>query len=409
MEGRDRTVGDGGVRLSSRARSIRPSATLAVNARAKALAAQGREIINLSVGEPDFPTPEAASAAGIAAVEEGFTKYTPVSGIPALREAVSEKLRRDNGLDYSPEQIVVSTGAKQALYNAFQVLCEPGDEVLIPSPYWVTYPEQVRLSGGVPVFVETDEESGYTLDVGLLAKKVTPRTRLLVLNSPSNPTGAVYPRDVVEAVAELVLEHDLYIISDEIYEKLVYHGAEHTSPASLGPEVKRRTVVINGVSKAYSMTGWRIGYAAAELPVARAMAALQGHVTSNPCSVAQKAALGALRGAAGAVEEMVSEFEARRDYMVARLKEMPGLRTPEPEGAFYVFPSLDGLTGREVAGKKVEDGGDLAMVLLEEAGVAVVPGAAFGKADAVRLSYAASMDLMKKALDRMEKVLRSAL
>ncbi len=398
----------GTVRLSRRALGLEPSATLAVDARAKALAAEGKDIVNFGVGEPDFPTPPAATAAALTAIQEGFTKYTPAAGIAPLKQAVCEKLLRDNGLEYRPEQIVISTGAKQSLYNAFQVLCEVGDEVLIPSPYWVTYPEQVKLCGGVPVYVETRPERDYHLEVEALEAKVTPRTRLLVLNSPCNPTGAVYTREEVEAVAAFVLRHDLYLISDEVYEKLVYHGAVHTSPAAVSPEVKARTVVVNGASKAYAMTGWRIGFAAAETPVAKAMAELQGHVTSNANSVAQRAALGALRGDEDAVAKMVKEFEARRDYMVRRLKAMPGLRTPEPEGAFYVFPALGDLAGRAVGGKVVRDGGDLAVALLESAGVAVVPGAAFGKPDAVRFSYATSLENIVKGLDRVEEVLRAA-
>ncbi len=404
----DSSTGSSNVFLTKRARGIEPSATLVVDARAKALAAEGKDVVSFGVGEPDFPTPPAATAAALDAIREGFTKYTPAAGIPALRQAVCDKLRRDNGLEYKPEQIVVSAGAKQSLFNAFQVLCEVGDEVLIPSPYWVTYPEQVRLSGGVPVFVETDEKHGYQLDLDALEAKVTPRTRILCLNSPCNPTGAVYPRKAMEAVADFVLRHNLYLISDEIYEKLVYHGAVHVSPASLSPEVKRRTVVINGASKAYAMTGWRIGFAAAEGPVAKAMADLQGHVTSNPNSIAQKAALGALRGDEEAVAKMVKEFEARRDYMVRRLGAMPGLRTPEPEGAFYVFPTLGDVVGREVGGKVIRDGGDLAMALLESAGVAVVPGAAFGRPDAVRFSYATSMERITTGLDRVEEALRNA-
>jgi len=396
------------IRLTRRARGIEPSATLAVDSRAKALLAEGKDVVHYGVGEPDFPTPPAATEAAIAAIRDGFTKYTPPAGIPALRQAVCDKLLRDNGLDYKPEQIVVSTGAKQSLYNAFQVLCEEGDEVLIPSPYWVTYPEQVRLCGGVPVLVETDERKGYQLDVAALEAKITPRTRILVLNSPCNPTGAVYPRQTMEAVGEFVLRHDLYLITDEVYEKLVYHGARHVSPAALSPEVKRRAVVVNGVSKAYAMTGWRIGFAAAEASVAKAMADLQGHVTSNANSVAQKAALGALRGDAEAVVSMVKEFEARRDYMVRRLKAMPGFRTPEPDGAFYVLPILEGVVGREVGGKVIGDGGDLAMALLESVGVAVVPGAAFGKPDSVRFSYATSMENIVKGMDRVEEALRNA-
>ncbi|RJQ11831.1 MAG: pyridoxal phosphate-dependent aminotransferase [Bacillota bacterium] len=396
------------MRLTKRALGIEPSATLAVDSRAKALAAAGKDIVNFGVGEPDFPTPPAATEAATEAIREGFTKYTPAAGIPQLRKAIREKLLRDNGLDYDPEEIVVSVGAKHSLYNAFQVLCEVGDEVLVPSPYWVTYPEQVRLAGGVPVFVKTDKPAGYKLDVAALKAHVTPRTRILILNSPSNPTGAVVPPSEMEAVAEFVLRHNLYLISDEVYEKLVYHGAVHRSPAAVDPEVKRRTVVINGVSKAYAMTGWRIGYAAAPLAVAKAMAAFQGHVTSNPTSIAQRAALGALTGDSEAVTAMVTEFEARRDYMVSRLEAIPGLRTPEPEGAFYVFPSLGGLAGARVAGRTLADGSDLAMILLEEAGVAVVPGVAFGKPDAVRFSYANSMANIEKGMDRVEEVLSKA-
>jgi len=396
------------IRLTRRAHGIQPSATLAVDTRAKALAAQGRDIVNFGVGEPDFPTPPSAVRGAHAAIDEGFTRYTPAAGVVELREAVAEKLHRDNGLDYDPADIVVSTGAKQSLYNALQVLCEEGDEVLVPSPYWVTYPEQVRLAGGVPVPVETDPERGYVLDVADLEAKLSPRTRLLILNSPCNPTGAVYPAEVVEAAAEFVLEHDLYLVSDEIYEKLVYHGAVHTSPAAVSPEVKRRTVVVNGVSKAFAMTGWRIGFAAADPAVAKAMARLQGHVTSGANSVAQKAALAALRGDAEAVTRMVAEFETRRDYMVRRLEAMPGLVVPDPRGAFYVLPSLGELTGREIAGRSIRNGADLAMALLEGSGVAVVPGAAFGRPDAVRLSYAAAMDDIEKGLDRMEKALREA-
>ncbi len=382
--------------------------TLAVDAKAKALLAEGKDVVNFSVGEPDFPTTPAATAAAMAAIKDGFTKYTPVSGIPALRQAVADKFLRDNGLEYKPAEIVVSTGAKQSLYHAFQAICEEGAEVLIPSPYWVTYPEQVRLCGGVPVFVDTHEEHGYQLDVAALEAKVTPRTRILLLNSPCNPTGAVYPRTTMEAVAEFVLRHDLWLITDEVYEKLVYRGAQHVSPASFSPEVKRRSVVVNGVSKSYAMTGWRIGFAAAEGPVAAAMAGFQSHVTSNANSIAQKAALAALREDAPAVERMVKEFATRRDYMVKRLKAMPGLRAPEPDGAFYVLPALDGLAGRTVAGKVVKDGGDLAMALLEGVNVAVVPGAAFGKPESIRFSYANSMENIVKGLDRVEEALRAA-
>lgn len=396
------------VRLTRRALGIEPSATLAVDARAKALAAEGRDIVNFGVGEPDFAPPPAATEAALAAVREGFAKYTPAAGLPELRRAIAEAIHRDLGLEYAPEQIVVSAGAKQCLYNALQVLCEEGDEVLVPTPHWVTYPEQVKLAGGVPVLVETREEDGYLLDPAALEDKITPRTRLLILNTPCNPTGAVLGPRQVEAVAELVVRHDLTLVSDEIYDKLVYHGARHLSPAAVDPEVKRRTVLVNGASKAYAMTGWRLGWAAAETPVAKAMAELQGHTTSNANSIAQRAALAALRHDAEAVRRMVAEFEARRDYMVGRLQAMPGLAVPEPQGAFYVFPTVRGLIGRSVAGRVIRDGSDLAMALLEGYGVAVVPGAAFGKPDAVRFSYATSMETIRKGLDRVEEALRSA-
>jgi len=396
------------IRLTKRALGIQPSATLAVDARAKALAAEGRDIVNLGVGEPDFLPPPAATEAALTAIREGFAKYTVAAGFLELRQAIAEKLLADNGLEYKPEQIVVSTGAKQALYNAFQVLCEEGDEVLIPSPYWVTYPEQVRLAGGIPVFVESDAKAGYHIEVAALEAKLTPRTRLLVLNSPCNPTGAIETPESIQAIAEFAVRHDLSIISDEIYEKLVYHGAVHKSPAAVSPEAKRRTVVVNGASKAYAMTGWRIGYAAAEPPVAKAMAEFQGHVTSNANSIAQKALLGALRGDAEAVAKMVREFEARRDYTVRRLKAMPGLEIPDPQAAFYVFPLLGDLVGRKVAGKVVRNGDDLTIALLDGTGVAVVPGACFGRPDAFRISYATSMANLAKGLDRIEQALRAA-
>jgi len=401
-------LNDPEVFLTKRAQGIQPSATLAVDVRAKALTAAGKDVVNFGVGEPDFPTTPAATVAAMEAIREGFTKYTPSAGIPALRQAICDTFLKDNGLEYRPDQIVVSNGAKHSLYNAFQVLCEEGDEVLIPSPYWVTYPEQVRLCGGVPVFVETDEASGYKLDALALEAKVTPRTRILCLNSPCNPTGAVLPPKTVEAIADFVLRHGLYLITDEVYQKLVYHGARHLSPAAVSDEVKRRSVVINGVSKAYAMTGWRIGFAAAEGPIAKAMAELQGHVTTGTGSVAQRAALAALRDDAEAVAKMVEEFEKRRDYTVKRLKAMPGFSTPDPEGAFYVFPTIGKLFGRTVGGKVIRSGDDLAMALLESANVAVVPGAGFGRPDAIRFSYATSMENIAKGLDRVEEAVRSA-
>lgn len=393
------------MRLARRVREITPSPTLGIDALAKQMVREGIDVISFSVGEPDFDTPEAVKEEGIRAIRAGFTKYTPASGIPELKEAICRKLKEENGLEYRPDQILVSAGAKHSLYNAFMALCEEGDEVILPAPYWVTYPEQIRLAGGRPVVIPLGPGEGFKLSPEALAAHLTPRTRLLVLNSPSNPAGAVYTRGELEALAEICVRHQIYVISDEVYEKLVYDGLEHVSIASLGTDIKRLTVVVNGVSKAYAMTGWRIGYAAAEGEIIKAMSDLQGHCTSNPTSISQKAALAALNGPHEPVREMVAEFEKRRDYLVERLRCLRGFSVPLPRGAFYVFAGVGGLLGEVIGGRRVTDDNSLARILLEEGRVAVVPGSGFGSPGYLRFSYATSRERIREGMYRLEALL----
>ena len=327
------------MRLAKRVSELKPSATLAITSEAKRRKAEGEDIISFAAGEPDFETPEVIREEGKRAIDSGHTRYTPSSGRLELKEAVCEKLKRDNGLDYEPDEIIVSCGAKHSLYNIMQVLLDEGDEVVVPAPYWVTYPEQVRLAGGRPVFLKTRQEKGFLLDPEELDTLITPRTRLIILNSPANPTGAVYARERLAEIARVVCEHDILCVSDEIYEKLVYE-VEHVSIASLSPEMKRRTMVVNGHSKAFAMTGWRIGYAAGSKEVVKAASNLQSQSTSNPCSISQDAALRALRDCAEEVEEMRTAFQKRRGLMLERLRHMPGVSCPAPDGAFYVFPNV---------------------------------------------------------------------
>ena len=392
------------MRLSQRAASMAPSPTLAMDAKAKAMRRQGIDVISFSVGEPDFDTPAHIREAAAAAMEQGHTRYTPAGGIPELKEAIQEKLARVNGLEYTPDQIVVSVGAKHALYNAFQVLLDRGDEVIIPAPYWVSYADQVRLAGGEPVIVSTTEESGFKLTAEQLREHLTPRTRALVLNSPCNPTGAVYSREELAALAEVVLAHpECLIIADEIYEAFVYDGHEHVSIASLSPEVKARTLVINGVSKMYAMTGWRIGYAAGPKELIQAMADLQSQSTSNPTSISQWAAVAALRGPQEPVAQMVAAFRKRRDLIVEGLRALPGVTCQVPLGAFYVFPRVDAVFGKRYGDTVINNSQDLAMALLNEAHVALVPGSAFGYEGYLRLSYAASESQIRAGLERMAR------
>ena len=392
--------------LGRRALSLQPSATIAVDARAKALIASGVDVVNLTAGEPDFPTPAGPSRAGQDAIAAGFTRYTAVAGIAELRSAIATKLRDDNGLEYGPDQVVVSNGAKQSVYNALMVLLDPGDEVVIPFPAWVSYPEMVRLADGVPVMVDT-EPAAYRLDPAALAAAITPRTKAIIINSPSNPTGAVYSNEELRAVARLAVENDLYVISDEIYEKLVY-GAEFLSIASLGSEILARTITVNGFSKAYAMTGWRMGYAAAAPILAEAMANLQSQSTSGASSISQRAALAALLGDQAPLEEMRLQFDIRRRFVVDRLSAMPGVRVEAvPEGAFYIFPRVSDLYGERGGTPAIAGSMDFAQRLLEEARVAVVPGLPFGSDNHIRLSYSDSLERLGEGMNRIEAFARS--
>jgi aspartate aminotransferase len=392
--------------LADRVKALAPSPTLAIQARARAMRARGVDVISFGAGEPDFDTPERIKEAALRAMRQGQTKYTDASGIPELREAVCRKLRRDNGLDYEPADVLVSCGAKHTLYNLWVALLNPGDEVLIPSPYWVSYPEQVKLLDGVPVPVPTDEAQGFQLDPDRLRAAVTPRTRAIVVNSPNNPTGAVFSAAALRAVAELALRHDLVLVSDECYEALTYEG-RHVSIASLGPEARARTVVVNTCSKAYAMTGWRIGYAAGPRALIRAMGDVQSQVTSNPSSVSQWAAVEALAGPQDEVAKMAGEFDRRRRVIVERLNAVPGLRCATPGGAFYAFPDVRGLFGRRWQEREIRGSADVTAFLLEAARVAVVPGLDFGSDAHIRLSYATGLATIEEGLSRMDAAVRS--
>lgn len=393
------------MRLSGRARNISPSPTLAITAKAKRMKAEGIDVINFGAGEPDFDTPENVKEAAVAAIRAGFTKYTPASGTEELKDAVVAKLKRDNGLTYKREEVIISCGAKHSLYNLTQVLFEEGDEVLIPAPYWVTYPEQVKLAGAKPVFIPTKEQEGFVLRPEALMESLSPRTRALILNSPCNPTGAVVNRETLEEIASLAVEKGLCIISDECYEALIFDGAQHVSIASLSEEVKNNTIVVNAVSKPYSMTGWRIGYAAGPREVIKAMDDLQSQATSNPNSIAQKAAIEALLGSQEIVKAMVREFEKRNRYIVEHLNSIPGIYCFRPLGAFYVFPNISAYYGKAWGDRKILGSQDMATYLLEEARVAVVPGIDFGSDAHIRLSYATSMENITRGLDRIGEAL----
>ena len=386
------------MQLSSRATSLTPSLTLSIDSKAKAMKSEGIDVCSFGAGEPDFDTPEHIKAAAIASLEAGFTKYTPSSGIPELRQAIAEKFLADNGLDYKPSQIIVSDGAKHSCYNAILATCQPGDEVIIPAPYWLSYPEMVRLAGADPVFVQTGEESGWKLTAEQFENAMTPRTKMIILNSPGNPTGAVYSRKELQALAEVAAEEEILILSDEIYEKLVYEGAEHISIGSLGREYYDLSITVNGFSKSYAMTGWRLGYLAAPESIAKAIDSIQSHSTSNACSFAQKGALAALKGDQQPVIDMRDEFNLRREYMLDRFAKMEHVSVVRPQGAFYVLVNISklGLTSQNFADR-----------LLSKANVAVVPGIAFGDDRTVRFSYATSLDVIKKGMDRFEEFCRT--
>jgi aspartate aminotransferase len=382
------------MRIANRVLQISPSATLDITSKAKRMIQEGIDVVSFGAGEPDFDTPANIKKEAIKAINEGFTKYTPSSGIQELRAAIAEKFRKDNGLNYAASQIVVSCGAKHSLNNIFQVICNAGDEVIIPSPYWLSYPEMVRMAEAKCVYAKTAPKNNFKMTEKQLNSCITRRTKALVLNSPSNPTGCVYDRSELEFIAKLAVKHKFFVISDEIYEKLVYGGAKHVSIASLGKEIYDLTFTVNGVSKSYSMTGWRIGYTAAPADVMDAIANMQSHATSNPTSISQKAALAALTGDQRFVEEMRREFEKRRDLMVSRVSKMDKISCVKPDGAFYLFCD---------ASKLKLDSLTLARRLLDEAKVAVVPGTPFGAEAYIRLSFATGVKNIEKGLDRIEE------
>ncbi len=393
------------MQVASRIRQIPPSATLALNAKANQLKAQGVDIVNFGVGEPDFDTPENIREAAIRAINEGFTRYTPVGGIPELKEAIASRFAADYALSYKPSEIVVSCGGKHALYNLFMVLFDPTDEVIIPAPYWVSYVPMAMLAEARPVLVSTREENGFKLTAAELKQAITPRSKGLVLNSPSNPTGCVYTREELAALAEVVLENGLYVISDDIYDKILFDGATFVNLAMLGPELKARTFVLNGVSKAYAMTGWRIGYLAGPEAVIQAATNLQSQSTSNPTSIAQKAAVEALKGPQDSVAAMVAEFAWRRDDIYRRVQEIPGATSPKPGGAFYIFPNFSAYYDRITPAAGQSHSQALAAYLLDTARVAAVPGAEFGEDKCLRFSYATSRERIATGLSRIKEAL----
>ena len=386
------------MKLAARVSQVTPSITLAIAAKAKSMKAEGIDVCSFSAGEPDFDTPSHIKAAAVKALEEGKTKYGPAAGEPGLREAIAQKLQNDNGLNYKSENVLVTNGGKHSLYNLIVALIDPGDEVIIPAPYWLSYPEMVTLAGGKSVIVHTDASTGYKITPEQLKKAITPKTKLFVLNSPSNPTGMVYTPEEIKALAQVIIDADILVVSDEIYEKILYDGAEHISIGSLGAEIFARTVISNGFAKGYSMTGWRLGYLAGPVEIIKAASTIQGHSTSNVCTFAQYGAIAALQSSQDCVEEMRQAFAKRRQVMYDRLNAIPGLSCPKPDGAFYLFPDISktGLKSLEFCN-----------LLLAEQQVAVIPGVAFGADNNIRLSYATDMATIEKGMDRLEKFVRS--
>jgi len=396
------------MKLARRVSSIQPSPTLAITSKAKAMKAEGIDVVGFGAGEPDFDTPDHIKAVAKKALDEGYTKYTPVPGTPELKDAVIEKFRRDNGLEYKRENIIVSVGAKHSIYNVGQALFEEGDEIIIPAPYWVSYPDIALLASATPVILETKEEAGFKLTPEQLDQAITPRTKCVVLNSPSNPTGAAYSGEELKRIADVIVRRDITVLSDDIYEMLVYDGFRFESIASFGEEIKKRTIVVNGLSKAYSMTGWRIGYVAADKDLVAAMTNIQSQSTSNPVSFCDKAAIEALNGPKEFMKEWVTEFDRRRRTIVDRLNKISGVSCLLPQGAFYVFPNFSKLYGKKTPSGKVIDGSSsFAAYLLEDHKVASVPGIAFGADDFQRLSYATSMKNIEKGIGRIEEAVRA--
>jgi len=393
-------------RLSIRVQQVKPSATLAITAKAAEMRAAGKSVISLSVGEPDFETPQAAREAGIAAINSGFTRYTAVAGIPELRKAIADKFKRDNDLDYSPDDILVSTGGKQCIFNLLMAVMNPGERAIIPAPYWVSYPDMVKLTEGLPIIVETTAEADFKITAKQLEEVLCHRCKVLFLNSPSNPTGMAYTREELASIGEVVRKHpDLIVATDDMYEKILFDGKKFVTFAQVNPDLKDQTVTLNGVSKAYCMTGWRIGFCAGPATIIKAMGKVQGQSTSNPNSIAQKAALAALTGPTDELNEMVRTYEVRRNWLVDALNAIPGMHAIKPDGAFYVFPSVDGWIGKTTpSGISLDDDVKVCEWLLEEAGVALVPGTEFGSPGHIRFSYAVSQDTLEDAVNRIATV-----
>jgi aspartate aminotransferase len=392
--------------LSNRAKSLRPSPTLAINAKAKSMQAQGIHVISFGAGEPDFDTPENIKWAAKKAIDGGFTKYTPVGGIDELKDAIINKFKRDSQLTYKRSEILVSCGGKHSFYNLAQAIFDQGDEVIIPAPYWVSYPPMVALADGTPVIVETTEKNEFKITPEVLKKAITPKTKALIINSPSNPTGSAFTKTELEKIAEIAISKNFFVISDEIYEKIVYDGFQFISIASLSEEMRKKTIIVHGVAKTYAMTGWRIGYTAGPDEIISAMNNIQSQSTSNPTSIAQKASVEALSGPQNEVEKMVSAFTQRRNYIVDRLNKISGVSCYKPAGAFYVFPNFSSYYGKSYQGKKIENSTRLADFFLDVARVAVVPGVEFGADPFERLSYATSIEDIKEGLDRIEEALK---
>lgn len=395
------------MKMADRIGRVKPSPTLTVDAKAKALKAAGVDLVGFGAGEPDFDTPDNIKNAAIKAIQEGFTRYTAVGGIDELKDAIIEKFEKDNGLKYTRDEVVVNCGGKHSFFNLAQVLFQKGDEVLIPDPYWVSYPSMVILADAEPVILETKEEEGFKVRPDALRKAITNRTRALVLNSPSNPTGAMYDPDELEEIARIAVEKDIVIISDDIYEKILFDNRKFVSIASFNEQIKQRTLVLNGVSKTYAMTGWRIGYMAGPADIIKGVTKIQSQSTSNPCSIAQKAAVEAIKGPQDSVSMMLEHFSERRDYIIGRLNAIEGVTCFNPQGAFYAFPNVSHYYGKSYDGKTIQGSNDFTEFLLEKAKVAVVPGIAFGTDDFIRLSFATSMDAIKEGVDRIEKAVQS--
>ncbi|MBO4678759.1 MAG: pyridoxal phosphate-dependent aminotransferase [Lachnospiraceae bacterium] len=392
--------------LSEKAKAVKPSSTLAITAKAKELKKSGVDVVGFGAGEPDFNTPKNICNAAIKAIETGFTKYTPASGTNELKAAISKKFRDFNGLDYAPNQIVISNGGKHALTNIFDAILNPGDEVIIPAPYWLSYPEMVKLSDGVPVFVFGSKENGYKITAEQLDKAITDKTKAFVLNSPSNPTGMVYSKKELQALAEVIVKRDIYVVADEMYEYLTYDKAKHVSIASLGEDIYNHTITCSGLSKSYAMTGWRIGYTGSSVEIAKLMSAMQSHATSNPNSIAQFASVEALTGPQDDMKKMKDEFDKRRVHMYERVKAMPYVDVMKPEGAFYLFIDMSEALKKKYKGEKLETSAKLAECLLNDYAVAVIPCADFGFPTHIRLSYAISMEQIDKGLDRIDAFLK---